>query len=210
MKRLFCAIILFYACTAALHAQISAATLVGTVTDSSSAAVPGAVVEAKSNATSMARSAKTDSKGEYVIPDLPAAHYTLTITMNGFKTFVAPDVELLVAQRAMINATLEVGTVQQNLTVEGAAPMIDTASASVGQVVNTNSVDHMPLNGRSFWQLTDLTPGATYTPAGRLRTREEARSAPRWSMSISTAGLKMRRAGLSMAHLSPRCNPAAP
>src|ERR1019366_1631327 len=167
MKRLFCAIILFYACTAALHAQISSATLVGTVTDSSSAAVPGAVVEAKSNATSMARSAKTDSKGEYVIPDLPAAHYTLTITMNGFKTFVAPDVELLVAQRAMINATLEVGTVQQNLTVEGAAPMIDTASASVGQVVNTNSVDHMPLNGRSFWQLTDLTPGATYTPGGQ-------------------------------------------
>ncbi len=167
MKSLCSVTLLFCACTAMLHAQISSATLVGTVTDPSGAAVAGAVVQAKNNATLLERSAKTDSKGEYVIPDLAAAHYTLTVTMTGFKTFLAPNVELLVAQRAMINASLEVGTVQQNLTVEAAAPMIDTASASVGQVVNTNAVEHMPLNGRSFWQLTDLTPGATYTPGGQ-------------------------------------------
>ncbi len=148
-------------------AQISSATLVGTVTDQTGGAVAAATVEAKNNGTLAARTAKSDSAGEYVIPNLPAGHYTITVTANGFKTFVAPNIELLVAQRAMINANMEVGTVQQNLTVEAAAPMIDTASASVGQVVNTEAVEHMPLNGRSFWQLTALTPGATYTPGGQ-------------------------------------------
>jgi hypothetical protein len=150
-----------------LHAQISSATLVGTVTDPTGAAVAGATVEARNNATSVMRSAKTDGSGQYVIPDLPAAHYTLTVSTSGFKTFVAPNLELMVGQRAMVNVSLEVGAVQQNLTVEATAPMIDTASSSVGQVVNTGAVEQMPLNGRSFWQLTALTPGATYTPGGQ-------------------------------------------
>ena len=149
------------------QAQITSATLVGTVTDQTGASVAGAKVQAKNNATFMSRSAKSDGAGEYSIPDLPAGHYTLSIEASGFKTFVAPNIELLVAQRAMINASMEVGAVQQNVTVDAAAPMIDTSSASVGQVVNTGAVEQMPLNGRSFWQLTALTPGATYTPGGQ-------------------------------------------
>jgi hypothetical protein len=149
------------------HAQISNATLTGSVTDSTGALVPGATVEAKNKATQLARTATTDSSGEYVIPDLPPAHYTLTFRSAGFKVSVVPDVELLVAQRAQINAKLEIGQVDQSLTVEATAPILDTASAAVGQVVNTQSVEHMPLNGRSFWQLTSLTPGATYNPGGQ-------------------------------------------
>ncbi len=166
MTKLSSCIILLAAAGVA-QAQITSATLVGTVTDQTGASVAGAKVEAKNNATLMSRSGKTDGAGEYVIPDLPAGHYTLSIEASGFKTFLAPNIELLVAQRAMINASMEVGAVQQNVTVDDAAPMIDTASASVGQVVNTEAVEHMPLNGRSFWQLTALTPGATYTPGGQ-------------------------------------------
>src|ERR1700751_6024162 len=96
----FCSYILLLGLGAgSLNAQISSATLVGTVTDPTGAAIAGATVEAENNATLTARSAKTDAKGEYVIPDLPAAHYTLTVGITGFKTYVAPDVELLVAQR---------------------------------------------------------------------------------------------------------------
>jgi hypothetical protein len=87
--------------------------------------------------------------------------------MPGFKTFTANDVGLQVAQRLLLDARLEVGVVGQELTVTSAAPLIDTASSSVGQVVNTAAVEHMPLNGRSFWQLTQLTPGANYTPGGQ-------------------------------------------
>src|SRR6185369_9528585 len=113
------------------------------------------------------RSATTDANGEYVISELSAAHYGLTIRKTGFKTFNAPDIELQVAQRAMINATLQVGTVEQELTVSATAPIIDTSTSSLGQVVNTAAVERMPLNGRSFWQLTALTPGATYNPGGQ-------------------------------------------
>ena len=154
-------------CGSDLRAQISTATLTGTVTDATGAALPGAIVEAKNNSTLLVRKATADGAGEYVIPDLAPGHYALTVHTTGFKTFVVPDIELLVAQRAQINPKLEVGQVDQNLTVSAVAPIIDTASSSVGQVINNQAVDHMPLNGRSFWQLTSLTPGATYNPGGQ-------------------------------------------
>ncbi len=149
------------------QAQISNATLVGTVTDSSGGSIVGATVEAKNEGTGVARSTLTDTSGEYTIPSLPAAHYSVTVKMAGFKTFDAAGIELQVAQRAMLNAVLEVGATEQKLTVIASVPMIETTSSSVGQVVDTAAVEHMPLNGRSFWQLTQLTPGATYTPIGQ-------------------------------------------
>jgi hypothetical protein len=150
-----------------LYAQISTATLTGSVTDATGAVVAAATVQAKNNSTQLVRSATADGNGEYVIPDLPPAHYTITVHAAGFKTYIVPDIELLVAQRAQINVKLEVGLVDQSLTVSAVAPIIDTSSAAVGQVVDTTTVDRMPLNGRSFWQLTSLTPGATYNPGGQ-------------------------------------------
>ena len=152
---------------ATLSGQISTATLTGSVTDPSGAAVAGATVEATNKATQFSRKATTDGAGEYVIPDLPPTHYTLTFRAAGFKAFIVPDIELLVAQRAQFNPKLEVGQVDQTLTVSAVAPILDASSAAVGQVVNTQAVEHMPLNGRSFWQLTSLTPGATYNPGGQ-------------------------------------------
>jgi len=131
-------------------AQISSATLVGTVTDASGAAVAGASVEARNPNTQNIRTAVTGDNGEYAISELPAAHYTLTIRKTGFKTFNAPDIELQVAQRAMINATLQVGAVEQELTVSASAPIIDTSTSSLDQVVDTAAVEHMPLNDHSF------------------------------------------------------------
>src|SRR5581483_11534063 len=83
------------------------------------------------------------------------------------QTYTIQDVELQVAQRATVNATLQVGGVEQEVTVGATAPMVETSESSVGQVVNPSTVEHMPLNGRNFWQLTSLTPGATYTPGGQ-------------------------------------------
>ncbi|MGD0778697.1 MAG: carboxypeptidase-like regulatory domain-containing protein, partial [Candidatus Solibacter sp.] len=166
-KQRFCSVLVLLVGTGIAHAQISSATLVGTVTDSSGGVVVGATVEAKNLGTDFVRSATTASNGEYVIPNLPVAHYSLTVTMSGFKTFNAPDVQLQVAQRAMVNAALEVGAVDQKMTVTDVAPIIEMSASSVGQVVNTVSVEHMPLNGREFWQLTDLTPGSTFTPVGQ-------------------------------------------
>ncbi|MFN7919617.1 MAG: carboxypeptidase regulatory-like domain-containing protein [Bryobacteraceae bacterium] len=170
-----------------LAAQISTGALVGTVKDASNAVVAGARVEAKNTATGAVRSTTTDGVGEYSIPNLPAARYNVTVTMQGFKTFSANDVALQVAQRLMLDARLEVGAVGQELTVTGAAPLIDTATSSVGQVVNTEAVEHMPLNGRSFWQLTQLTPGVNYTPGGQ-GTRTGGRSIRSSAVNVTING----------------------
>src|SRR5581483_5991217 len=156
-----------FACVFTARAQISTATLVGTVIDPSGGVVAGAKVVATNLGTRVTRTVTTGTSGDYTIPNLPVAHYSVTITAAGFKTYTVPDVELQVAQRATVNASLQLGGVEQQVTVGASAPIIETSEASVGQVVNPITVEHMPLNGRSFWQLTDLTPGATYTPGGQ-------------------------------------------
>jgi hypothetical protein len=151
-------------------AQVSTGTIGGTVRDSTSAAVPGAQVVARSIETGQERSVITDSIGSYTIPDLQAGHYSLTVSHGGFKTTTMADIELQVAQRATLDPVLEVGNVSEKITVTTlTAPLLNTVTSSVGQVVDTKTVATMPLNGRSFWQLTQLTPGVSYIDAGRER-----------------------------------------
>ena len=149
------------------NAQTTSATVVGTLTDSSGARVTGGSVVVRDLATGIEQRAVTDAQGEYVIPDLKAAHYSVTFSMVGFRPFVMSDVELLVAQRATLDATLQVGDSNQVVTVTTLAPIVDTTVSEIGQVVNTTTIEHVPLNGRSFWQLTNMVPGVTYTPAGQ-------------------------------------------
>ena len=176
------------------HAQISTATLVGTVTDPSGGVVSGATVAATDLGTQVTRSATTGSTGDYVIPNLPAAHYAVTVTLTGFKTYKVPDIELQVAQRATVNALLQVGGIEQQVTVGAAAPIVETSQSSIGQVVNPIAVEHMPLNGRSFWQLTDLTPGATYTPGGQ-GTRTGGSSIRASSVNVTINGTAPNQVG---------------
>ena len=165
--RVAMAVLLLVCSTAAIRAQTTSATVVGTLTDSSGARIAGGTVSIKNLATGIEHSTTTDTNGEYVVPDLPAAHYSITFSMAGFRPFVMSDVELLVAQRATLDATLEIGEATQVVTVNTVAPMVDTTVSEVGQVVDTTTIEHVPLNGRSFWQLTNMVPGVTYTPAGQ-------------------------------------------
>ena len=87
--------------------------------------------------------------------------------MAGFKTYSIPDVELQVAQRALHQRHPSGWRCRTGSDGAAAPPIVQTSESSVGQVVNPTSVERMPLNGRSFWQLTSLTPGATYTPGGQ-------------------------------------------
>jgi Carboxypeptidase regulatory-like domain len=124
-------------------------------------------VTAKSLATGLSRSAITGGDGNYVISNLPAGHYSVAASISGFKTTNIPDIELQVAQQATVNPVLEVGQTTQDVTVTAAPELLNSVSSSVGQVVDTQMVESMPLNGRSFWQLTQLTPGAAYIPGGQ-------------------------------------------
>ena len=183
----------FIACGIA-RAQISTATLVGTVTDQSGGVVSGVTVDVTNKGTGTIRSATTSAGGEYVIPNLPAAHYSITAKMTGFKTYTVPDIELQVAQRALVEIKMELGGVEQSVTVEATPALLETTASSVGQVVNTTAVEHMPLNGRSFWQLTQLTPGATYTPGGQF-TRTGGSSIRSSSVNVTINGSAPNQTG---------------
>lgn len=147
--------------------QVTNATVVGTTKDSSDAVLPGAQIVLKNLATGIVFHAVSADDGAFVIPDVPPGHYSITYTHEGFKASVIRDIELLVAQRAVFDAKLEVGEVTSSITVNETSSLIESSSSDVVQVVNTVTIEHAPLNGRSFWQLTSLTPGVTYTPGGQ-------------------------------------------
>jgi len=151
----------------ALYAQISQASLQGSVKDSSGALVPGATVVLKDKGTGLSRSATTGSAGEYTIPNLTPAEYSLTVSSPGFKTAIVASLTLHTGERSNYDVVVELGTASQEVTVDAAVPLLNTASAEVSHLVPPSQVAQLPLNGRNFWELTQLTPGATFIPRGQ-------------------------------------------
>jgi hypothetical protein len=166
-----CLVITAFWCVIAVQessAQISQATLQGTVTDNTGAVVRGATVVLKNKGTKESRSVSTGNSGDYVISNLNPAEYSLTISEAGFKTTVINDLTLHTGEQATVSATLEVGATNQEVTVEAVVPLLETASGEVNHLVPPSQVAELPLNGRNFWELTQLTPGATFNPRGQV------------------------------------------
>jgi len=136
-------------------------TIRGAVTDQSGAVVPGAEVTIKNDATGEVRTVTTNDQGEYVAPELAAGMYTVTIKKANFKESVSKDVELHVASTAVANSVLQVGNVNEQMTIEANNVQVETTTGAVGNVVEGNEVRELPLNGRSFAQLTQLMPGVS-------------------------------------------------
>ena len=143
--------------------QSVTATIVGTVTDSSGAAVPGATVKATSVDRGISYNAVTSDAGLYRISELPAGSYTLTIEKAGFATVSQAQFVLTVNQVARINITLRVGQVNETVEVTSAAPVLQTDSTQVSTVINATTADNLPLASRNYVQLTLLAPGAVST-----------------------------------------------
>jgi hypothetical protein len=138
----------------------STASLSGTVEDSSHAAVSGATVTVKSVETGATRVAVTDDSGSYRAASLPLGAQEVTVEKRGFQSQVRRGVELTVGQNAIVNFTLEVGDVVQQLTVSEEAPIVNTSTSSTAGLVGERQVKDLPLNGRSFDALITLNPGA--------------------------------------------------
>src|SRR5690242_2706046 len=155
-------------------AQTVNASLTGSVTDSSGAAVPGATVTATNVATGVAIKTLADETGNYTVASLPPATYNITVEKPGFKTTVLSGVTLLVDQQARVDAQLQVGGVTATIEVSGAAPLVETKTASVGTVIGEQEVVDLPLNLRRLTSLATLVPGTVddrgfgyaVTPAG--------------------------------------------
>jgi hypothetical protein len=138
----------------------------GTVFDPSSATIAGAAVTVTSVATSQQRSALTSSSGEYSIPFLPIGEYTVMVQAPGFQPKSLKGIVLQVDQEARFDVTLNLGSATDAVTVQAESPLLVTDVSSVGQVIENKAIINMPLNGRAFWQLAQLTPGVVFTPGG--------------------------------------------
>jgi Carboxypeptidase regulatory-like domain len=144
---------------AVLLAQINTATLNGTVSDPSGAKIPGAQVTVEDAASQVTRVTRTNADGLFSVPLLQPGSYNITISKDGFATFKSTNVQLAISQVANLNATLQVGSSSQSVTVTGDVPLIDTSTAGLGTVIGQKETTELPLNGRQFVQLLQLAPG---------------------------------------------------
>ncbi len=142
-------------------AQVTTATISGVVEDSSGRVVPGASVAIHRLATGARRMVVTDGSGRYLATDLDLGTYEVQAEMSGFQTEVRSGIELTLGREAVVDFTLQVGTVREKVMVTGEAPLVDTANSSMGNVVERQTIADLPLNGRDYTQLTLLVPGVT-------------------------------------------------
>lgn len=137
------------------------AIMVGTITDTSGAVVPGATVNATNVNTGVKRTTVTNSTGYYRIENLIPGQYTLSAEAKGFQRAVRTAFTLVVAQTATINLTLRVGSVTQTVQVSGVSPMLQSQTAEIGQVIQSQMVQNLPLAGRNYMRLALLAPGTS-------------------------------------------------
>jgi hypothetical protein len=142
-----------------LAAQSPNGTINGRVVDPSNGVIVGADILVINDVTGVKYSGKTNDDGIYVVPNLPPGPYRLQVSKIGFKSLIKPDIILNVQDALSINFTLPVGAVFEIVTVEGGAPLVNAESGAVSTVIDRNFVESLPLNGRSFNTLLQLTPG---------------------------------------------------
>src|SRR5229473_5243025 len=133
--------------------------LTGTVRDTSGAVLPGAAVIVKHVDTGLTRTAQSDAGGSYSAVSLPVGEYEVTAEKMGFRREVRNGINLAVAQQAVVDLTLQVGSLDQQVTVTGEAPLVNTTVSSTSGLITENQLKDLPLNGRSFDQLLTLNPG---------------------------------------------------
>src|SRR5438445_353299 len=151
-----------------VRAQVDTGTILGTVTDASGAAISGAKVTLTNEGTSAALSTTTAPDGSYKFTPVKIGSYKLTTSFQGFQTITQTNVVVNVGTDVVINFNLKPGAVTQTVEVVAAVPVLQTQNASVGQVVDSRSVNDLPLNGRNFTFLAQLSAGVN-TPQADTR-----------------------------------------
>jgi carboxypeptidase family protein len=162
-------------------AQLSTAQLSGRVTDESGAVLPGVTVTATQTDTGFVRSDVTDGSGAYILSNLPTGPYRLEAALQGFRTYVQTGIVLQVAGSPVVNVSLSVGNLEESVTVEGAAPLVDVKSAGISAVVRNEEILQLPLNGRNAVELVMIAGAAVQTITSTQRALPG-------SLGVSVAG----------------------
>ncbi len=143
--------------------QSTAATIVGTVLDEQKSALAGATVTVRNMDTGQLRTTAADATGNYRIVGLPPGRYELAAELSGFSRTTQSDLVLNIAQEVTMNATLKLAGVQEAVTVTAETPIVETTKSSLGTTITTQKIEELPIQGRNFQTLAQLTPGITST-----------------------------------------------
>jgi hypothetical protein len=144
-----------------LFAQVDTGAILGTVKDISGAVIPGAKIVLTNEQTGLTLSATSDSSGNYIFTPIKIGSYSVKAQFKGFRTSEQRQIQVQVQQQVEVNFTLVPGQVTQTVEVSGAAPQLQVQNASVGQVVGSQQINNLPLNGRNYTFLAQLAAGVT-------------------------------------------------
>lgn len=178
-----------------LAAQSPNGAINGQILDTASRAISGADVLAINSATGLRYATKTNDEGIYLLPNLPPGPYRLQVGKVGFRTLVKPDITLNIQDALSINFTLPVGATMEVVTVQGGAPLVDTETPAVSTVVDRQFAENLPMNGRSFQTLIQLTPGVVLTStsngvdSGQFSVNGQRASSNYWMVDGVSANL---------------------
>ncbi|HXT31963.1 MAG TPA: carboxypeptidase regulatory-like domain-containing protein, partial [Vicinamibacterales bacterium] len=151
-------------------AQATSGTLSGTVKDGTGAVLPGVTIVITNTDTQLTRTIVTDPRGHYAAPDLPPGPYSVKGTLQGFNSALRTGITLTVGAEAVLDLELNLGKLSDEVIVVAEAKTVDTQTASTGGLISTAQIEGLPLNGRSFVELANLTPGVQLTQTGGQST----------------------------------------
>jgi hypothetical protein len=153
------ALLLSFCLPAQVSAQVVGATISGTVTDSSGSKMPGVDIVITNVATGIATTTATKGEGTFGAPNLQPGNYEISATAKGFSTLLRKGITLTVGQELILNLSLQVGSVNEQVIVTAEAPTVNLANATISGVIEQKTVAELPLNGRSWTDLAILQPG---------------------------------------------------
>ena len=193
-------VVLVFMCFGAIPAMAQNASLVGTVRDAQQALIPGAMVSLKNVDTGIELTVMTNEMGNYEFPTVRPGNYTVRVDLSGFRSF-AQNLALAVNQRVRVDATLQVGNVSAEVTVQEAAAAVQTETSALGDVVQSRELRDIPLNGRFFLDLALMQAG-TVAPSTNNRTFLAVPS------GIGISGINA--SGTRLCNLAPAYVPTSP
>lgn len=189
IRRILLAAVLCSTLSSLVFAQANGS-LSGTVADKTGGVLTGATVKITSQATGLERTAKTDDSGHYLVPLLPVSVYTIHVEAPGFQTTEQRNIRLQVDEQREVDFTLNPATVSQSVEVSATEVAVETTNPTLGQVITSEEVADLPLNGRDFVQLATLTPGTTQqtSPNSFFTQAASSEVAARGAFSLSVGG----------------------
>lgn len=176
-----------------LYAQATAS-FSGTVTDKTGSVIVGAIVKATAQGTGITRETKTDDTGHYLVPLLPVGDYTIRVDSQGFQSAEQKDLRLQVEEHREVNFTLSPASVTSAVEVSATEVAVETTNPTLGQVITSQQVADLPLNGRDFVQLATLTPGTTQetNPNSFFNGGASSEVSARGTFSLSVGGSRVQ------------------